>query len=59
MNYSSKDFAHLCQGYDADIKYKDEFLYYQFLKNPEPRPKKLKSQSCLEKSSEKIMSIAN
>lgn len=47
MNYSSKDFAHLCQGYDADIKYKDEFLYYQFLKNPEPRPKKLKSQSCL------------
>ncbi len=59
MNYSSKDFALLCQGYDAEIRYKDEFLYYRFLKNPEQRPKELKSQGWLEKSSQKIISIAN
>ncbi len=59
MNYLSRDFARLCQGYDADIRYKDEFLYYRFLKNPEQRPKELKSQGWLEKSSQKFISIAN
>ena len=42
MNYSSSDFARLSQGEDVDIRYKDEFLYYRFLKQPEQRPKQLK-----------------
>ncbi|MBW4452507.1 MAG: hypothetical protein KME55_07310 [Nostoc indistinguendum CM1-VF10] len=35
MNYSSSDFAHLSQGEDVKICYRDEFLYYRFLKEPQ------------------------
>ena len=35
MNYFPADFVRLCQGEDADIHYKEEFLYYRFLKEPE------------------------
>ncbi|CCQ64583.1 hypothetical protein CWATWH0401_1179, partial [Crocosphaera watsonii WH 0401] len=31
MNYSSADFARLCQGEDANINYKDIFLLLSFL----------------------------
>ncbi|MFP4101130.1 Npun_R2821/Npun_R2822 family protein [Coleofasciculus sp.] len=42
MNYSASDFVRLCQGEDVNICYKDIFLYYRFLKQPEQRPKTLK-----------------
>ncbi len=51
MSYSSKDFAQLCKGEDVNIRYKDEFLYYRFLKHPEQRPKLLKHPSLLVKFS--------
>ncbi|MDY7008171.1 MAG: hypothetical protein SWX82_30635 [Cyanobacteriota bacterium] len=57
MNYSSKDFASLCQGQDVDICYKDVFLYYRFLKQPEQRPKLLKPQSQIEKFKRKITKV--
>ncbi|TAF04867.1 MAG: methionine synthase [Nostocales cyanobacterium] len=41
MSYSYSDFARLSQGEDVNINYRDEFLYYRFLKEPEKRPKKL------------------
>ncbi|AFZ23239.1 hypothetical protein Cylst_0914 [Cylindrospermum stagnale PCC 7417] len=47
MSYSAIDFAHLSQGEDVNIRYKDEFLYYRFLKQPEQRPKELKPPSLL------------
>lgn len=50
MNYSSADFARLCQGEDADIRYKDIFLHYRFLKQPELRPKQLKPPSLYAKA---------
>ncbi|MBF2018954.1 MAG: methionine synthase [Hydrococcus sp. C42_A2020_068] len=49
MNYSSSDFARLCRGEDADIRYKDIFLYYRFLKQPELRPARLIPPSLLTK----------
>ncbi|HEY9599654.1 MAG TPA: Npun_R2821/Npun_R2822 family protein [Cyanophyceae cyanobacterium] len=54
MNYSAVDFARLCQGEDVDIRYKDIFLYYRFLKSPEQRPKQLNPPSWLEKNSRKL-----
>jgi hypothetical protein len=43
MNYSSEDFARLSRGEDANIRYKEIFLHYRFLKQPTQRPKHLKS----------------
>ena len=57
MNYSSKDFARLCQGEDVDILYKDIFLYYRFLKEPDQMPTELKPQSWMEKSQRQIQSM--
>ncbi|NMG09043.1 Npun_R2821/Npun_R2822 family protein [Brasilonema sp. UFV-L1] len=45
MNYPAIDFTRLCQGEDVDIRYKNEFLYYRFLKQPEKRPQQLKPPS--------------
>ena len=45
MSYSSIDFTRLCQGEDVNIDYRDEFLYYRFLKEPERKPKQLKDPS--------------
>lgn len=45
MNYSASNFARLSQGEDVDIRYKDIFLHYRFLKNPEQKPKQLKPPS--------------
>ncbi|HBE19207.1 MAG TPA: methionine synthase [Cyanobacteria bacterium UBA11149] len=57
MNYSSKDFARLCQGEDVNIRYKDIFLYYRFLKQPDKIPTELKPQSWLDTSQRQIQSM--
>lgn len=54
MNYSSADFARLSRGEDADIRYKDIFLHYRFLKQPELKPKELKPPSFWEKTNRKM-----
>lgn len=51
MGYSSTDFTRLCQGEDVDIRYKDIFLYYRFLEQPEQKPLVLKSPNFLTKTS--------
>lgn len=43
MNYSSADFARLCRGEDVDIRYKNVFLHYRFLKQPELKKQPLKA----------------
>ncbi|MBD6618109.1 methionine synthase [Komarekiella sp. 'clone 1'] len=50
MSYSSSDFARLSQGEDVNILYRDEFLYYRFLKQPEQRPQQLKPPSVASKT---------
>jgi hypothetical protein len=50
MNYSSADFARLCRGEDVDIRYKDIFLQYRFLKQPEQQPKQLKQPNLFAKT---------
>ncbi len=57
MNYSSKDFARLCQGEDTNINYQDIFLYYRFLKNPEQKPTELIPPSSLTKATRKLQGI--
>lgn len=57
MNYSSRDFARLCKGEDVDIRYKDVFLYYRFLKQPELKPKELKSPSLFVKSNRNLQTV--
>lgn len=54
MGYSSSSFARLSKGEDVDIRYKDEFLYYRFLKQPELRPKELKPPSLFSKTNRLI-----
>ncbi|MBD1922294.1 methionine synthase [Microcoleus sp. FACHB-831] len=50
MSYSSSDFARLSRGEDVDIRYKDSFLYYRFMKQPDQKPKELKPPSTLIKT---------
>ncbi|MBW4611900.1 MAG: methionine synthase [Desmonostoc vinosum HA7617-LM4] len=50
MSYSSGDFVRLCQGEDVNICYRDEFLYYRFLKQPEKKPRRLKQPSIISKT---------
>jgi hypothetical protein len=57
MNYSSIDFNRLSQGEDVNIRYKDEFLYYRFLKNPEQKPKNLKAPSRVAKTNRFIQKV--
>jgi hypothetical protein len=57
MNYSSSDFARLTQGEDVDIRYKDVFLYYRFLKQPDQRPHELKPPSFLEETNRTIQKL--
>lgn len=59
MNYSSIDFARLCKGEDVDIRYKDIFLHYRFLKQPEQKPQQLKQASSLTKMSRKTQKVIN
>ncbi|MDZ8189157.1 MAG: hypothetical protein RMX96_30485 [Nostoc sp. ChiSLP02] len=64
MSYSSIDFARLSRGEDVNIDYRDEFLYYRFLKEPERKPKELKVPTVMsqmnrliQKSSKKLQRI--
>lgn len=57
MGYSSRDFARLAQGEDVNIRYRDEFLYYRFLKNPEQKPIQLKSPTLLSKTNRLLQKI--
>jgi hypothetical protein len=57
MNYSSRDFARLCKGEDVDIRYKDVFLSYRFLKQPELKPTELKSPSLFVKSNRNLQTV--
>lgn len=59
MSYSSSDFARLCKGEDADVRYKNEFLYYRFLKQPQLRPKQLKQPSVASKTSRLLKKAVN
>lgn len=45
MNYSSSEFTRLCKAEQANILYKDIFLYYRFLKFPEQKPQIFKQHS--------------
>jgi len=58
MNYPSNDFSRLCKGKDVDICYKDVFLHYRFLKEPEQKPKVLKPQNLIEKRKKKLIKLA-
>lgn len=57
MNYPSIDFTRLCQGEDVNIRYKDVFLYYRFMKQPEQKPKELKPPSILTKTNRNIQKV--
>lgn len=57
MNYSSRDFARLCNGEDVDIRYKDVFLSYRFFKQPELKPTELKSPSLFVKSNRNLQTV--
>ncbi|MGD1941789.1 MAG: Npun_R2821/Npun_R2822 family protein [Leptolyngbyaceae cyanobacterium] len=50
MNYSSDGFTYLCKGEDVDIAYRDVFLHYRFLKQPEEMPQKLTSPNLFQRS---------
>ncbi|MEM9766433.1 MAG: Npun_R2821/Npun_R2822 family protein [Cyanobacteria bacterium P01_D01_bin.71] len=58
MGYSSTDFARLCRGEDVNIRYKDTFLHYRFLHEPEHRPMKLKPPSLFKRSNRFIQKAA-
>lgn len=49
MGYSSTDFKRLCQGEDVDIPFKEIFLYYRFLKQPEQKPTVLRPPNLIAK----------
>ncbi|MFZ4665971.1 MAG: hypothetical protein ACOYME_06075, partial [Prochlorotrichaceae cyanobacterium] len=38
IGLSSRLFSQLCAGVNLDFPYRDLFLHYRFLKNPEQRP---------------------
>jgi hypothetical protein len=59
MNYSSADFTRLCQGEDVNICYKDLFLHYRFLKNPEQKPQEFKQPNSFIKVNRKIDKAVN
>ena len=59
MNYPATDFARLCQGEDVDIKYKDIFLHYRFLKESEKKPEIFKSPSSLTKAKRLLQKAIN
>lgn len=54
MGYPSQDFAHLAAGEHVDIRYKEIFLYYRFLKQPELMPQQLKPASFLAKTKRRV-----
>lgn len=59
MNYSSRDFARLCQGEDVNILYQDVFLHYRFLKNPDQKPSQLTPANPVTKASRKFQGLVS
>ncbi|PMB30167.1 methionine synthase [Fischerella thermalis CCMEE 5208] len=57
MSYPASDFARLCHGEDVDIRYREEFLYYRFLKQPELKPQQLKSPTVTAKTNQLIKRV--
>ena len=57
MNYSSSDFVRLSQGEDVEMLYKDTFLHYRFLKQPEQKPKALKPPSLVTKTNRNFQKL--
>lgn len=49
MNYPAIHFTRLCSGEDVDIRYREEFLHYRFLKQPENKPQKFYSPNLSKK----------
>lgn len=65
MGYSSTDFTRLCQGENVDIRYRDTFLHYRFLKHPEQKPLALKlpnlftrTNRLLQKATKKLATVS-
>lgn len=66
MGYPSIDFIRLSKGEDVDVRFKDIFLHYRFLKQPEQKPLVLKAASfqikanrLFGKVTQKVSKIAN
>lgn len=66
MGYPSIDFTRLSQGEDVDIRFKDIFLHYRFLKQPEQKPLSLqppnfqtKASRSFERLTKKISKLTN
>ncbi|AFY56561.1 hypothetical protein Riv7116_4127 [Rivularia sp. PCC 7116] len=59
MNYSTNDFVRLCKGEDLNIRYRDEFLHYRFLKEPEKKPLRLKKPGLVSKANYYIKKAMN
>ena len=66
MGYPSIDFTRLSQGEDVDIRFKDIFLHYRFLKQPEQKPLFLqppnfqtKASRSFERLTKKISKVTN
>ncbi|HBB31420.1 MAG TPA: methionine synthase [Cyanobacteria bacterium UBA8803] len=57
MNYGSRDFERLCQGEDVDIRYKDVFLHYRFMKEPGQKPIELKPTQALANPKRSVQDI--
>ncbi|MBD2771889.1 Npun_R2821/Npun_R2822 family protein [Iningainema tapete] len=57
MGYTPTDFARLSRGEDVNIRYRDEFLYYRFLKQPEQKPQHLKPPSLLSKTNRFLQKV--
>ncbi|AKG22984.1 Npun_R2821/Npun_R2822 family protein [Calothrix sp. 336/3] len=45
MSYGASEFARLSRGEDVDICYRNEFLYYRFMHQPEQKPRVLTKPS--------------
>ncbi|WP_322743970.1 Npun_R2821/Npun_R2822 family protein [Nostoc edaphicum] len=59
MGYGAIEFARLCKGEDVNICYKNEFLHYRFLKQPEQKPKRLKPPTIAARSNRFIKKVWN
>ncbi|HBB35275.1 MAG TPA: methionine synthase [Cyanobacteria bacterium UBA8803] len=59
MNYSISQFRNLCNGIHEDVRYKDIFLHYRFLRNPEQNPSMLRRKNIWELFNEKKHRLEN
>lgn len=59
MGYPSIDFTRLSKGENVDIRFKDIFLHYRFLKQPSMKPLLLKPPSFQAKANRSMKRVAN